>query len=692
MLACLPCLFFSDYPASIEPDLFETPSPFKRRPDCLVTVSPDSTVSTSSENSTDTVTMDLLKRFKRTGKDQRRPSRTKNSSNNNSNNDQSLGGRGQWKDPARLYYPIGDTRDSDSSLSSDNDSNSSGISIGTGTYTDGSIDSHNDDADDEESVESFQALQFEVSLEASASASSLAQSSSAVSVQSKSSVLVGELAFENMSMVYSEDEEGSTTSTVNVSNISALSSQQSLDGLMERDNITGFMKMATPTPNKSSSSATAANAKASCLNMLQLQDRHESDDDSLLSEVSSIFSPDRYFQPQEEVANTNDNDSNEQETSDDYIFTDDKSDPTSPVGRLSVLESAALARSSLLLPPEQQEEEKKEQDRGDSSLTMSPTTWSHYNSARGRKAAKALMQNLRDNTNTPVDDGDTEDEDEKMQTPSRRTESTSTDKRSSSMLGRAVQSLRRKRYTPSSSPLDYQYPSTTNANTQEDVAVSKSLSSSSSQKAPALPEPVVSPSAVYARNKLVDFGSWEARVSPPFITNTSAAATTATTPTTRKTAKAKRAPVSVQLPEEKEQEPRAVVTPTGERKATNFSVKVTSLLSSGETSPTLVSRWTDELDNSALESPRTLAEDMLQSLGLAGDDHARQCLQTLRSRAGVIDDLECLLASDQQGADKDPSHILPWMHIVADVWMPHYEEYVFSTVHAFHRRLLVSSA
>jgi hypothetical protein len=670
MLACLTCSFFVDYPPSIEQAyLFETPSPFRRRSDCLVSVPPESADCTSPPKSTDTVVMDLLKRFKRTVKDQ---SRTK--SNNNNNDDQALGGGGQWNYPARLYYPIGDTRDSDSS----DNSNCSDISTGTGTgtkYT-SSIDSHNHDADDEASVQSlvqsFEALQFEASVEASAS-----------------SVLIGELAFENMSMVYSEDGENSTTSSA-VSNISALSSQLSLDGIMEHTS-TGFKEKnaATPTPNQSSSSATAANvsANASCLNMLQLQDRHESDDESLLSEATSIFSPDHYFLPQEEEANeVTDNDSNEEETSDNYIFTDDKSDPPSPpIERLSVAESAALARLCSLEP--EQEEEKKEPDHHDDSL--SPTAWSPYNSARGRKVAKALTQNMGDNNTALADGGDTEDEDETMQTSntsyhrhnhhrpsSRRTGST--DKRTSSMLGHAVKSLRRKRYTPSSSPLDFQHPP--KANKQEDAAVSKSLLSSSTPNTTASPDPAMSSSAVYARNALVDFGSWEARVSRPTIPNASAAATTTATPTTGTTAKAKRAPLSVQLPEEEEQdslvEPCVVVTPTG--------VKVMSLFSSGTPSPPSISRQNNDLDTSALESPRTLADDILQSLGLAGDDHARQCLQTLRARAGVIDDLEC----DQQGADEDPSNILPWMHIVDDVWMPHYEEYVFTTVHAFHRRLL----
>jgi hypothetical protein len=669
MLACLTCSFFVDYPPSIEPYLFETPSPFKRRTDCFVSVPPESPDCTSPTKSTDTVVMDLLKRFKRTVKDQSHPSRT-----NKSKNDQSLGGRGQWNYPARLYYPIGDTRDSDSSDNSD----CSDISSGTGAKDTSSIDSRNHDADDEASVQSFEALQFEASASASI----------------QSSILVGELAFENMSMVYSEDDENSTTSSA-VSNISALSSHLSLDGMMEHTS-TGVVKnntaKPTPTPNKSSSSSAAApnvnanaNSNTSCLNMLQLQDRHESDDESLLSEASSIFfSPDTYFQPQEEEANeVTDNDSNEEETSDNYIFTDDKSDPPSPpIERLSVAESAALARLCSRQQLDQEEEEKKEADHGD---FMSPTTWSHCNSGRGSKTAKALQKNLGDNTVTA------EDEDEAMQMPhsspyhrrlsSRRTGST--EKCTSSMLGRAVQSLRRKRYTPSSSPLDFQHPP--KANKQEDVATSKSLllsSLSSSQKPVALPDPAMSSSAVYARNALVDFSSWEARVSRPAITTPSAAATTAT-PTTCPAAEAKRAPLSVQLPEEEGQnsvaEPCTGVTPTG--------VKVTSLLTSGMTSniPPLVSRQNDELDTSALESPRTLGDDMLQSLGLDGDDHARQCLQTLRSRAGVIDDLDCL---DQQGADEDPSNILPWMHIVDDVWMPHYEEYVFTTVHAFHRRLL----
>jgi hypothetical protein len=218
------------------------------------------------------------------------------------------------------------------------------------------------------------------------------------------------------------------------------------------------------------------------------------------------------------------------------------------------------------------------------------------------------------------------------------------------------------------------------------VAVSKSLLSSSSQNATALPDSAVSPSAVYARNALVDFGSWEARVvSRPTIATTSTAAKIVAAFITCTTATAKRASVSVPLPEEEEQDslvmPGTLVTPTG--------IKVTSLFSSGTPSPPSVScQNNNELDTSALESPRTLGDDMLQSLGLAGDDHARQCLQTLRARAGVIDDLEC----DQQGANEDPSNVLPWMHIVDDVWMPHYEEYVFTTVHAFHRRLLRLSA
>jgi hypothetical protein len=676
--------------------LFDSPSKRSRLDtgiDCNTPVRPTKPRPTNRKSDNTVTTMDLLSRFKK-----HNAQRAGKISSLTSNNEQ----QGQWKDPASLYAGYRSTDDNDDSYEDDNDSNS-----GSGSKHNWRDLSHDDaDADDEASIQSIDAsMDLSMSVDMHMHTCMNMQSS----VDTGSSVLVGELAFENMSLVYSEDGTNNGTSrggggghgSVRVldtgscctaSNISALSSQRSvgMDSTGSGSNLHMLMNV-----NKNG----AAETSSTSINLLLLQDRHESDaDDSCcISEVSSFYSPDLYFQPEQELGDMLDLDDNhnsfEQEpsetsnASDDYIFTDDGS-RSPPVDRLlTEAESAALAISSSFIMQQQLEDEEaqeeKKQDHSD--FIQSPSTWSSYNVARGRKAAKALLhlQHLRDTKNSNnisnsssthlvvADDTDTTTtEDGTVTTKQTQTTTSTTTKRSSSLLGRAVQSLRRKRYTPSSSPLDKQ---------RVKKNVGSLLSSKTTNTSTTfLTLPPMSPSAVYARNTLVDFGSWEARVSAPTITTTSTA-----------DAEVHAVAVSEKLQERKQaknpfcKNPCAVVEPV-------VVVKVTKLFLSDVTIPGFSRNEKDDDDNNKALESRTLADDMLQSLGLAGDDHARHCLQTLRARAGVIDDLESLCDPDADENDPHKDNVLPWMHIEGDLWMPHYEEYVLQTVHAFHRRLLVS--
>jgi hypothetical protein len=85
-----------------------------------------------------------------------------------------------------------------------------------------------------------------------------------------------------------------------------------------------------------------------------------------------------------------------------------------------------------------------------------------------------------------------------------------------------------------------------------------------------------------------------------------------------------------------------------------------------------------------LESPRATADEIAVALGIEAE--GRRLLRHARGRAGVID--EDGTAMDAMNNKEDQGNAVPVIHIMDDIWMPHYEEYVMKSVLAFSRRLL----
>jgi hypothetical protein len=86
----------------------------------------------------------------------------------------------------------------------------------------------------------------------------------------------------------------------------------------------------------------------------------------------------------------------------------------------------------------------------------------------------------------------------------------------------------------------------------------------------------------------------------------------------------------------------------------------------------------DEFDDMS----RPSSEEVAQALNI--EEEGRLVLSLVRGRTGMVEDL----------LDPPPSHackdriMVPWIHIVDDLWIPHYEEYVIRAVHAFSQQLL----
>ena len=83
------------------------------------------------------------------------------------------------------------------------------------------------------------------------------------------------------------------------------------------------------------------------------------------------------------------------------------------------------------------------------------------------------------------------------------------------------------------------------------------------------------------------------------------------------------------------------------------------------------------VNTTALDA-RASSDDIAAQLGLG--DTASRLLKRLRATAGVFDEEEQTSSSE-----------VPLLHILEGLWIPHYEEYVFSTVHNFGCRLCAAT-
>lgn len=472
------------------------------------------------------------------------------------------------------------------------------------------------------------------------------------------------IAIDDLSMIYSEgDDDQSATSGGGINHYNTNDNYCSSNSSV----MSGVSALTQQSAG--SSTADGGSSRGRYQHEQQLLYPLDTDDRSLLSNGSSLFSDngDKYFQPLAPE---------EEPEEDDYIFTDDEQEasPFKYVDCLTADESAALEHELFTVLPAVVSMD--EDDLQGKDAILSPGTWTEYNTARGRMVAQALLQKMRSSNSDSIvsstasssadddDDHDNNDNDnpeaQKQQTRRRRRPTT---RHRRTFLGRAVQSLRNS--------------GSRNSNNKRYTVVSSALDS------------VKSPSAVHARNALVDFGSWEARVvhkksnKPPVAPTPQQVVTPPGSPVIEQDVAIAAAATAATTAETSKELPFP-----------NFALRAVLGLQAATTDEDhdddnqehqhLADSFSDELLQ-ALEV-RNDAYTVLQALGLGTE--AVQCLQTVRNRAGVVDDLQA-----DTGQDGDcTATVLPWMHVTANVWMPHYEEYVMQTVNAFHRRMVASSA
>jgi hypothetical protein len=87
----------------------------------------------------------------------------------------------------------------------------------------------------------------------------------------------------------------------------------------------------------------------------------------------------------------------------------------------------------------------------------------------------------------------------------------------------------------------------------------------------------------------------------------------------------------------------------------------------------------DEYD----EMSRPSSEEVAQALNI--EEEGCAILSLVRGRTGMVEDLHDPPSSSQPSKE---SIMIPWIHIVDDLWIPHYEEYVIRAVYAFSHQLL----
>jgi len=275
----------------------------------------------------------------------------------------------------------------------------------------------------------------------------------------------------------------------------------------------------------------------------------------------------------------------------------------------------------------------------DSSSVKTPTTWAHYNQERGRLLAQTLLKQSR-----PYDDYDSEEEEEtpKQEQQRRRPRRGGKKKRRTSFLGRAVQSLRfHKRRIKSSSPLD------------------KTVATAAS--------------AVDTRNHLVDFGAWEARAGVIVSPTPKSCDDSVTSWKSTRSWKSTTSIGSVMSFKRITTPIKKLFSPSKD------SEQEETMSSSSVADDDLMDPAIPTIAAQGLES-RVSSEDIVLELGLGEDGY--RLLQALRGKAGMVD------LEEEDGSVEDRS--IPLIHLLNDIWVPHYEEYVIRAVNAFMHFLLGS--
>ena len=169
-------------------------------------------------------------------------------------------------------------------------------------------------------------------------------------------------------------------------------------------------------------------------------------------------------------------------------------------------------------------------------------------------------------------------------------------------------------------------------------------------------------SASFTRNHLVDFAFWEqALLHPPADAGTAETSTSST----------------VLDDENDEEEPSGAAV----LKAVSMMDGTTAVAA-----PSLPS-WNATHYDSILEEfdalSRSSSEEVAAALRI--ESQGRAVLSLIRGRTGMVEDLSL----DPCTIDRATTMMMiPWIHIIDDLWIPHYEEYVIRAVHAFSRQLL----
>ena len=388
-------------------------------------------------------------------------------------------------------------------------------------------------------------------------------------------------------------------------------------------------------------------------------EEEDDDEEDAFSSSSASSSADHYF---ESTTITNDNDSDDSGARP-YIFSDEEDATTSD-------DSSKQRDKMFQLPRELQHNSNNNNTSPYSSSPrekagksiQSPNTWSTYNKRRGRMLAQHLLTKLRDEeqeqhgNNDDNDDGDDEassttssgssssEEEEEVRKPRRAKRRTTTEsKQRGNLLDRAVKSFRRHRKTPQ--------------------AARKTAATTTSKKSSKV---TTTPSLSTVRNKQVDFGAWERRISPH--------------KKQKKDATRSRERMSYLLDlVEKTTNESSLHRDDNDRKNHHHPVvpviiKAVSLQCGTALAPSSV-------NTSALDA-RATADDVAAQLNL--QESGAYLLKKLRAKAGAFDE------DDDKNGNEENDNIrnLPLLHLVGDMWTPHFEEYVFRAVHSFGRRLL----
>lgn len=319
-------------------------------------------------------------------------------------------------------------------------------------------------------------------------------------------------------------------------------------------------------------------------------------------------------------------------------------------------------------------------DRKDDLSDISPATWENVNKERGRIVAHQLLQPFRRNS----ENGDTasisDDDccDSQLYCEMRR----SSNGRRPSLLGRVFRKNSKKRFTQSTSPLDALYIDS-NKHRVSDLAV-QALTDTNNNKR-------LYSSAVLTRNALVDFGAWEAVLAK------------SNSHTNFSNRRHKSSSACCSVIHEDEDNCTAIQGLEGtshssseDDDASVLFIKTVSLTvqdfifgkqQKSNKIPQVPKTTLPDLRD-GLDECRSTSEDVAAALNIT--EEGRVLLAHVRGRAGIIVDLEGDNEETTTTMGGGGTALVPWIHILDQIWMPHYEEYVVWAVHAFARRLAMT--